>query len=87
MQNYPNPFNPHTTIAFTLAKDTMVSLNVYNTKGQKVRSLHSGNLTSGKHALSWNGKDDRGATCASGLYFYRLEGSEFSETRKMLLMK
>lgn len=87
LQNYPNPFNPHTTIAFNLAKDAFVSLNVYNTKGQKVRSLHSGQLGQGRHNLNWDGCDESGRSMASGLFFYRLETDGATQTKKMLLMK
>lgn len=86
-QNYPNPFNPHTMLSFSLSQDAMVQMNIYNTRGQKVRTLHRGELSKGAHSLSWDATDDAGRTLASGLYFYRLESDGRAQTRKMLLMK
>lgn len=86
-QNYPNPFNPTTTIAFDLAKPGNVSLEIYNTKGQKVRSLLNENFTEGMHTVLWDATDDSGCTVASGLYFYRLKSSTGVQSRKMLLLK
>ncbi|MCB5267833.1 MAG: C25 family cysteine peptidase [Candidatus Cloacimonetes bacterium] len=87
LQNYPNPFNPNTNIAFNLTRDGFVKLNIFNTKGQKVRSLHQGQLGKGSHTLAWDGCDENGRGLASGIYFYRLESNGQAQTRKMLLMK
>jgi hypothetical protein len=86
-QNYPNPFNPETKISFDLPKAGKTDLNIYNAKGQLVRTLVSGNLPSGVHSLTWNGVDNNGNNVASGLYFYQLSASGKTETRKMMLMK
>lgn len=85
--NYPNPFNPVTTIAFNLAESGHASLKVYNTKGQLVRQLINSELNAGKHHLVWDGRDSSGRPVASGLYLYRLNTRNFSQTRKMMLMK
>jgi len=81
-QNYPNPFNPVTTISFSLPIPTQVKLNVYNTLGQKIKSLADGRYEAGNHIVEWDGSN-----VSSGVYFYKLEAGEFTETRKMVLMK
>ncbi|HCM16175.1 MAG TPA: hypothetical protein DHW79_09595, partial [Candidatus Cloacimonas sp.] len=84
---YPNPFNPHTIIAFDLGKAQNISLDIYNTKGQLVRNLATGQMGEGNHRVTWNGKDNTGRSLASGIYFYRLKTESYSSTRKMLLLK
>lgn len=86
-QNYPNPFNPSTIIEFTLPRAGHVSLNVYNVIGQDVKRLVDGFYSAGTHRLIWNGRDESGGSVSSGVYFYRIEASDFRETRKMVLMK
>ncbi len=87
-QNNPNPFNPETTLHFDLAENnTPVTLNIYNLKGQLIRRLVSGVLSSGKHSVVWNGLDDRGKEVSSGVYLYRLNTPNYQQTRKMLLSK
>jgi hypothetical protein len=86
-QNYPNPFNPSTQIAFELKKADHVNLCIYNVKGQLVKTLADNYLSTGSHSLTWNGEDQHGHQVGSGVYFYRLETSGQSLTRKMLLMK
>ncbi len=86
-QNYPNPFNPTTTILLNLAQPADLDLSIYNSKGQLVRRLHSGNLHQGDHLFVWNGKDQSGNSVASGVYFYKAESGAQSEIKKMLLMK
>ena len=86
--NYPNPFNPETTISFTLPKaEQQVSLSIYNSKGQKIKTLFSGNADQGTQRLVWNGVDDNGRAVGSGIYFYRLTVAGKSHSRKMLLLK
>ncbi|MCD4829199.1 MAG: T9SS type A sorting domain-containing protein [Candidatus Cloacimonetes bacterium] len=85
--NYPNPFNPTTTIVFSLAEPAHSTLCVYNVRGQRVRQLLDEARDTGSHEVLWNGRDDHGAPCASGLYLYRLEAGGVTNTRKMLLLK
>lgn len=85
--NYPNPFNPETSISFSLAKNDVVSLMIYNTKGQLVKILYNGKMTNGDHILYWNGKDQNSQKVAGGIYFYKMKTSEYSETKKMILLK
>jgi hypothetical protein len=86
-QNYPNPFNPSTAIEFTLPRWGQVTLEVYDIVGRKVRTLVSEAVTAGTKRVIWDGNNADGATVASGVYFYRIKASDFSETRKMLLLK
>lgn len=87
-QNYPNPFNPETTIKFAVLNSrTPVELSIYNTKGQKVKTLFSGTLPQGEHFRVWDGKDEQNQSVSSGLYFYKIQSGNSSQTRKMVLMK
>ena len=86
-QNYPNPFNPATTVEFALPLAGRVSLKVYNLMGQEVVTLADGEMPAGYHQVYWRGEDNRGESVSSGVYFYRLETSEFEKTRSMLLLK
>ena len=86
-QNYPNPFNPETVINFNLIKDVEISLNIYNIKGQKVKTMIDEPIEKGAHSVIWNGKDNSGNSVSSGLYFYKLQAGEFESTKKMILLK
>ncbi|MBN1561997.1 T9SS C-terminal target domain-containing protein, partial [candidate division KSB1 bacterium] len=87
LQNYPNPFNPQTTIRFDLPASAEVSLVVYDMQGRIVRTLMAGHQGAGVHSAIWNGTDDAGRAVASGLYIYHLTAGEFSDIRKMTLLK
>ncbi|MGB7063138.1 MAG: SBBP repeat-containing protein [Candidatus Zixiibacteriota bacterium] len=86
-QNYPNPFNPTTKIEFTLAKSGFVTLEIHDVLGRKVRTLVSEELSSGYKSVVWDGKNEEGKGVASGVYFYQLKVGDFSEPKKMLLLK
>lgn len=86
-ENYPNPFNPTTTIRFDLPASAKVNLEIYNLKGQRVRTLLTESLAKGSHAIVWNGNDDNGRPVSSGVYLYRLSNGTMTQTRKMMLMK
>ncbi len=81
-QNYPNPFNPSTKIKFDILESCIVKLTVFNTLGQEVALLLNENLTYGSYEYEF---DAQGLT--SGVYFYKLQTENFSETKKMLLVK
>jgi hypothetical protein len=88
--NFPNPFNPETSIKFTvgsMSSSTHVSINIYNIRGQKVRSLVNDIYETGEHSVVWNGTDDHGRSVGSGIYLYKMETGSFTETRKMVLIK
>jgi hypothetical protein len=86
-QNYPNPFNPSTVIPFSLKEAGHAQLSVYNLLGQQIKTIIDGELEVGDHQAVWDGTDGNGAVVASGIYFYRLDSSAYSETKKMVLMK
>jgi hypothetical protein len=86
-QNYPNPFNASTEINFSLARTGDVRLTVYNLLGQEVKTLVDGRILAGEHRVTWDGTDNQGALCATGVYLYRLQIEDRSESRKMLLLK
>jgi len=85
--NYPNPFNPYTTIRYTIGNVENVVINVYNVRGQRVRTLLNEQREPGHHSVIWNGTDDSGRALSSGIYFYRIVAGENTATRRMLLMK
>ncbi|MDD4310259.1 MAG: C25 family cysteine peptidase, partial [Candidatus Cloacimonetes bacterium] len=86
-ENFPNPFNPNTTLRFSLPAKTPVRLEIFNVRGQIVKSLIDTNLGSGLHNVSWNGKDNNERNVASGVYYYRLSTAQGIQTRKMMLLK
>lgn len=81
-QNYPNPFNPSTMINFAIAKQTFAKLNVYDITGKLVSTLVNQELQPGNYQFSWNGFN-----LSSGTYFYRLQTDQFTDTKRMLLIK
>lgn len=87
LRNYPNPFNPVTTIAFNVPKASLVTAEVYNLKGQKVKTLVQDFLPTGLQQLSWNGTNDMGNTVSSGIYFCKVKGDSFNSTHKMVMLK
>ena len=84
---HPNPFNPITTISFTLPTTIQVTLNVYNIRGQRVKTLVNDTLNSGYHSVVWSGLNDSGHTVSSGIYFYRITAGEFTATRRIVMLK
>ena len=86
-QNFPNPFNPTTTFTYDVPLAQVVRLSVYNLLGEKVKTIIDGLVEAGTHREIWDGTNDQGLGVVSGVYFYRLEATDFSSTRKMMLMK
>lgn len=86
-QNYPNPFNPETSIEYVVAKPGFVEVSVYNVMGAKVKTLVSEYQAAGTYSVKWFGNSDGGAQVASGVYFYKLTAGDFSEIKKMTLLK
>jgi len=84
---YPNPFNGKTSIQFSLAKPGLVKLEVYNLMGQKIRTLVAENREAGNHAVSWDGKNDRGHQVVSGVYLYRMNINNFQVSKRILYLK
>jgi hypothetical protein len=85
--NYPNPFNPETRIGYSVPKACQVKLEVFNILGQRVRMLVDENQTAGKREITWDGKDENRNEVASGVYFYRLRAGDFTQTKKMVLIR
>lgn len=81
-QNYPNPFNPSTIIRFSVPVAGRVTLKIYNTLGQEISTLVEGELTTGSYETEFDASGN-----SSGVYYYRLASSSYSETRKMLIVK
>ena len=86
-QNFPNPFNPETEISFQIARAERAELAIYNIAGEKIRTLVSGTVPPGNHAVKWDGKDERGQRLASGAYVYRLKIGNLQVSRKMVLLQ
>jgi hypothetical protein len=86
-QNFPNPFNPQTTIRFEVAKEGLVTIDIFNIRGQRVKRLVNDNLSAGNHQVVWTGHDENGNSMSSGLYFYRVRTEDSSVTKKMMLLK
>ena len=92
LQNYPNPFNPETWIPYQLAEDTSVSVSIYDTTGQLVRTLSLGFQSAGfynsqERAAYWDGRNALGERVASGIYFYQLTTPAFQQTRRLVIVK
>lgn len=85
--NFPNPFNPSTTIRYSLSEADHVSLDIYNMKGQKVKSLVNSSQAPGNHSVVWDGTDANSNPVSGGIYFYRLNTGKYSKTMKMVMIK
>ncbi len=81
-QNYPNPFNPSTTFHFSLPRSTHVSLKLYDLTGREVAIIVDHEMTAGSHTVAW-----KAANFASGIYFYSLKAAEYTNTKKLILLK
>jgi hypothetical protein len=85
---YPNPFNPVTKIAYSVKEAGPVTISVYNVAGKVVRTLLDEEFKAGAEGfVVWNGANDGGERCASGVYFYRIAAPGFMESRKMIMLK
>ena len=92
MANYPNPFNPETWIPYHLSQDAEVVIRIYDARGRIVRTLDVGFQSFGHYAnrdkaAYWNGRNGAGELVSSGVYFYRLQAGDYSQTRKMVILK
>lgn len=86
-QNYPNPFNPSTTIRYEVPRRSKVEINVYNMLGQLIATLVNGEIEAGRYFVTWNGRNDQGIQMSSGVYFYQIHADEFTQTKKLILLK
>jgi hypothetical protein len=86
-QNYPNPFNPSTQIRYSIPIDGNVTLTVFDLLGREVCVLRNGSQLAGNYALTWDGRNARGESVPSGVYFYKLTQGPFQLARKLLLIR
>jgi hypothetical protein len=86
-QNQPNPFNPSTEIRFELSAADRVEIAIYASSGRLVASLFEGELQTGQHSMTWNGRDDGGDLLPSGVYICHITGASSNASRKMILLK
>ena len=86
-QCYPNPFNPSTTISYDLPEQAQVTLGIYDILGKQIKTLVNQSQYAGKRIAVWDSTDDLGRTVSAGVYLYRIQAGEFTQTRKMLLLK
>jgi outer membrane protein assembly factor BamB len=86
-QNYPNPFNPNTRIRYGLPEAHYIKLEIFNTRGQKVKTLVDEYREAGFEVVSWDGRNEKGLRVSSGIYFYRLLAGDYVEVKKMVLLK
>ena len=84
---YPNPFNPSTNIHFVTPDLTDVSLIIYNSLGQKIKTYTLVNISPGYHTLKWDATNDMGESVPTGVYLYQMKSNSFVATRKMVFMK
>ncbi|MBI4726668.1 T9SS type A sorting domain-containing protein [candidate division TA06 bacterium] len=87
MQNVPNPCKQFTMINYQLAKSGQVSLKVYNTLGQVVKTLVNESQNPGPYSVKWDGRDETGRQVSAGIYFYRIVSGEFSSVKKMVVLR
>ncbi|HHZ92841.1 TPA: hypothetical protein EYN65_20525 [Candidatus Poribacteria bacterium] len=90
--NYPNPFNPETWIPFDLADDALVTIRIYDQRGNVIRRLDLGYRPAGRYvtkgkAVYWDGRNDKGESLSSGTYFYQISAGIYEATRKMIVLK
>ena len=92
LANYPNPFNPETWIPFQLAQDSTVTARIYDVTGKQIRMIELGHIPAGNYveankAIYWDGRTEAGEQVSSGTYFYQIEAGDYTETRKMVILK
>lgn len=86
-QNYPNPFNTSTQIRFGIPEEGKVTLKIYNSTGEQVKTLVDGNMSAGFHQVTWDATDNNGNKISSGIYFYRITAGTFTQINKLMLSK
>lgn len=85
--NYPNPFNPATTLSYAVSESGLVALEIYNIRGEKIRTLLNQEMQPGLYTLRWDGSNDKGETMPSGIYFAKFSAGDYNSSRKMIMMK
>ncbi len=85
--NYPNPFNPRTQIGYSIGAESHVTVAVYNILGQHISTIVDEMKEAGEYTVEWDATDDAGEPVSTGIYFYRIQAGDFSDTKKMLLLR
>ena len=86
-QNYPNPFNPNTTLSYILSRASFVNITVYDMAGKAIKTIINSSQNAGLKKVEWNATNDKNEPVSAGLYIYKMQTNEFTETKKMLLLK
>ena len=86
-QNYPNPFNPETTIKYQLPEKSFITLKIYNIHGQEIKTLINDEKPAGYHSINWDATNNYGIKVSSGIYIYQLNAGNFTQTKKMILLR
>jgi nucleotidyltransferase/DNA polymerase involved in DNA repair len=86
-QNYPNPFNPSTTIQYSLTAPEKIAIRIYDVSGQIVKEINKEHNQAGKYEVIWDGTSDFGQKVSSGAYFYQLTVGNYTEAKKMILLR
>lgn len=84
---YPNPFNPRTYVDYQLAQATEVMITVFDMRGRKVRTLHSGHQDAGHYHIYWNGTNDKGFKMPSGTYVIRMQTENSTQSQQVMFLK
>ena len=84
---YPNPFNPSTTISFDLDSKSLVTIDLFNVKGQKIKTLLNQTMKSGHHKITWEGTDSNNKKVSSGVYFYKMQTENYTKINKIIMIK
>ena len=92
VSNYPNPFKPETWIPFKRAQDSTGTARIYDVTGKQIRIIELGHIAAGNYveinkAIYWDGKTEDGEQVSSGTYFYQIEAGDYTEIRKMVILK
>jgi len=92
LANYPNPFNPETWIPFQLAQDSTITATICDVTGKQIRMIELGHIPAGNYvesnrAIYWDGRTEDGEQVSSGTYFYQIEAGDYTETRKIVILK
>ena len=86
-QNYPNPFNPVTSLSYVLLEDLFVRITIYDVIGNVINELVERNQISGFKSVQWNATNNFGEPISAGVYLYKIQAGDFSQTKKMVLLK
>ena len=84
---FPNPFNPVTTIGYSLSNEEHINLGIYDITGRKIKTLVNGQQGFGYNEVKWNATNELGESVSGGVYFYKIQVGQISETKKIILLK